>query len=219
MILPFISVLGYLLFGMAVVAYTGQLGNIMFVWNVFLAYLPFLFVQLLYIYRQKNQPKKGVVILLSLLWLVFFPNAPYMVTDLMYFSGLGGTMYSIYFWVKLLYISSGMLVATFFGLNSLYGMHQLVLRRKGRVFGSFFLAAVSLLTGFGIYLGRMLRFNSWDVLRPFVLLSSIAEQLDRFAVLFSLIFAAYIAGTYIVYYLITQYGQSPREGLNSHPAN
>ena len=212
LLFPFIAVLGYLLFGIAVVAYTGQLGNIMFVWNVFLAYLPFLFVQILYSCRQNNQPKKGVVILLSLLWLIFFPNAPYMVTDLMYFSGLDGTMYSVYFWVKLLYISSGMLVAALFGLNSLYGMHQLVLRRKGRLYGSFFLAAVSLLSGFGIYLGRMLRFNSWDVLRPFVLLSSIADQLDRFAVLFSLIFAAYIAGTYIVYYLITHYGQSPPGG-------
>jgi hypothetical protein len=50
----------------------------------------------------------------------------------------------------------------------------------------------------------MLRFNSWDVLRPVYLLTSVIRRLDLFAVLFSLLFAAYIAGAYIVYYLIAR---------------
>jgi hypothetical protein len=55
----------------------------------------------------------------------------------------------------------------------------------------------------------MLRFNSWDILRPFTMLGSVVEQLDRFAAVFSLVFAAYIFGTYIVYYLIAGRKQSP----------
>ena len=211
----FICILGYLLYGITIVLYTGASGNIMFVWNVFLGFLPFLFVQILFIYRQKERPKKGVIILLSLLWLIFFPNSPYMVTDLMYFTSSscidGNTMYSLFFWVKLLYIGSGVLFAALLGLSSLYGMHKLILRWKGRVYGSVFLAAVCFLSGFAIYLGRMLRFNSWDILRPFSLLTTVVRQLDLFAVLFSLLFGAYIAGSYIVYYFIASGRQTAHD--------
>ena len=207
--------MGYLLYGITIVLYTGASGNIMFVWNVFLGFLPFLFVQILFIYRQKERPKKGVIILLSLLWLIFFPNSPYMVTDLMYFTSSscidGNTMYSLFFWVKLLYIGSGVLFAALLGLSSLYGMHKLILRWKGRVYGSVFLAAVCFLSGFAIYLGRMLRFNSWDILRPFSLLTTVVRQLDLFAVLFSLLFGAYIAGSYIVYYFIASGRQTAHD--------
>jgi uncharacterized membrane protein len=125
-----------------------------------------------------------------------------MITDFMYFAG-GGTA-ALAFWIKLLDIGSGTLFAVILGLDSLYDMHRLVIGWKGRILGNTLLAAVCLLSGLGIYIGRMLRFNSWDVLRPVYLLTSVIRRLDLFAVLFSLLFAAYIAGAYIVYYLIAR---------------
>ncbi len=112
----------------AVWAYTGKSANIIFVWNVLLGVSPFLFVQVLLAYLKKDKQAKAIVVLLSLLWLVFFPNAPYMITDFMYFAG-GGTA-ALAFWIKLLYIGSGTLFAVILGLDSLYDMHRLVIGWK-----------------------------------------------------------------------------------------
>ena len=199
----FLCFLIYLIFGVCVAAYTGKIGSVIYVWNVFLAFLPFLFVQILLIYRKKDARKKAVVILLALLWLIFFPNAPYMITDFMYFA-VAGEAASLVFWIRLVYIGSGILLAAVLGLDSLYDMHRLVIGWKGHAVGHLLLAAVCLLSGFGIYIGRILRFNSWDVLRPVYLLTSVMRRLDLFAVLFSLFFAAFIAGAYIVYCLIVR---------------
>ncbi len=199
----FLCVLGYLLFGSCIAAYTGKIGNIIFVWNVFLAYLPFLFVQILLTHLKKSTRKKAVVVLLALLWLIFFPNAPYMITDFMYFA-VAGEAASLVFWIKLVYIGSGILFAAILGFDSLYDMHRLAIGWKGRLFGNAFLTAVCLLSGLGIYIGRILRFNSWDVLRPVRLLTSVIGALDLFTVLFSLLFAGYIMGAYVVYYFITR---------------
>ena len=206
-----ICIIGYFLYGLAISLYTGRIGNVIFVWNVVLAFMPYLFVQLLHLYRQKSNTNKGVVVLLAFLWLIFFPNAPYMVTDLMYIAGAAGVdgidIYSLLFWIKLLYLAIGAMFAALMGLSSLHDMHQLVLKWKGRVFGSVFLAVVCLLSGLAIYVGRVLRFNSWDVLRPVTLLKSIAEQMDMFTVLFSLLFAGCVFGTYIIYNLIAGSGE------------
>ena len=203
-----LCMLGYLLFGAGVAAYTGKIGSVIYVWNVFLAFLPFLFVQILMVCLRKDHPKKAVVILLALLWLIFFPNAPYMITDFMYFA-VAGEAATLIFWIRLVYIGSGILFAAILGLDSLYDMHRLVIGWKGRAVGNLLLAAVCLLSGLGIYIGRILRFNSWDVLRPVYLLTSVKRELDLFAFLFSLLFAAYILGTYIVYYLVARKGTQP----------
>jgi uncharacterized membrane protein len=137
----FICILAYLLYGIALVVYKDSVGNLYVCLERFSGVPAFLFCTDTAELPAESSSEKGVVVLLSLLWLVFFPNAPYMVTDLMYFSGFGSfssNMYSLYFWIKLLYISSGMLMAALLGLGSLYDMHKLVLNWKGRVWAVFF---------------------------------------------------------------------------------
>ena len=176
--------------------YTHRSGTIFFVWNVFLAFLPYLFAQLLSAYLERERRKKAVVCLLAFLWLIFFPNAPYMITDLKYVGVDSGSAYS---WIFLVYIASGAVFAMLMGLNSLGDIHQMLLRRIGRLYGNIVLALVILASGFAVYIGRFLRFNSWDVLQPLSLLQRIREDFGAFSVVFSLLFSAFIFGTYVVY--------------------
>lgn len=202
----FLCVIGYLAYGIVIVLLTKAYGNIIFVWNVFLAFLPFLFAQMLRTYLKRDVKKKSIVILLALLWLVFFPNSPYMITDLIHYNSASsvttGNFHTTLYWFKLLYIGSGMVFAALMGLSSLYDMHAMIQRWKGRGFGIGFIVIVSWLGGFALYVGRILRFNSWDILRPFSLVSTIINELSTFSVSLSFLFAVYILATYIVYYIV-----------------
>ncbi|NMA24980.1 MAG: DUF1361 domain-containing protein [Clostridiales bacterium] len=202
-----ICFLSYLLFGMIIVLSTSKIGNLFFVWNVFLAFLPLLFARMLGRYMSRDRRKTGVVILLAALWLLFFPNAPYMVTDLIYFGNTayfvsGGYTTSVLAWAKLVYIGFGVLFGVLLGLRSMYEVHLILLRHKGRRPAYAAILASSLLSGFAIYIGRILRFNSWDVLRPLRMLAKIKAEVSAFTVVFSLFFAAFTLGSYALYYAL-----------------
>lgn len=200
-----VSLLGcifiYFVFAVCIVLFfTHRLGIVFFVWNVILAFLPYLFSQLLGSYIEREKRSKAVIFLLAFLWLIFFPNAPYMITDLKY---VGTDDASVYNWVFLVYIASGAVFAMLMGLSSLHDIHRMLLRRIGRLGGNMVLTLVILAGGFAVYIGRFLRFNSWDVLQPFSLLRRIQEDFGAFSVFFSLLFSAFIFGTYVVFYILT----------------
>jgi len=213
----------YLIFGLAVAVYTRKLGNLFFVWNVFLALLPLLFSRMLAVYATRQKKSRVVMALLALLWLVFFPNAPYMITDLIYTGGsqyytqtgsAGGYTTNIFAWVSLIYIGLGVIFSALAGTRSQFDIHMLVIRRFGKPAGTAVMAAVCLLGGFGIYIGRILRFNSWDILRPLSLFLRLKENFSSFSVLYSLLLAAYIAATYILFYLVVTAGRkSPASNI------
>lgn len=201
----------YLVFGVIIAICTAAVGNLFFGWNVFLAFLPLFFVRTLRKYLTREVKKTGVVVLLAVLWLLFFPNAPYMTTDLIYF---GDTTYlvkqgasmgyttSVLAWAKLIYIAYGVLFGSLLGLMSLYEMHKIILRHKGKLIAGTAVIVTSLLSGFAIYIGRVMRFNSWDVLRPIHMLTRIKEELSTFSIVFSLLFALYIFGSYVLFYAL-----------------
>src|SRR6185436_9690308 len=93
-------------------------------------------------------------------WLIFFPNAPYIFTDLTHLM----SRHSGHFWVDLVLILLFAWTGFLLGFLSLYLMQSLVARRLGGAAGWVFIAVVAGLSGFGIYVGRFLRWNSWDVL-------------------------------------------------------
>jgi uncharacterized membrane protein len=143
-------------------------------WNLFLAWLPFLFaIRLVSILRRKLW-SSWEALAVSALWLIFLPNTFYMVSD---FIHLGEVKR-----VDLLYdsvmFSSFILVAVLLGICSLYPVHMQV-RKRLRSYGStLWVLVILLLIGFAIYLGRDLRWNSWDVLtNPGGLLFDISDRL------------------------------------------
>jgi uncharacterized membrane protein len=208
-----ICFLVYLLFGLIIAGATSDIGNLFFVWNVFLAFLPLLFARTLSQYLTRGHKRRSVVIVLVALWLLFFPNAPYMVTDLIYFGDttyIGDDVYtmSVLAWAKLVYIGFGVLFGVLLGLRSMDEMHRIIRKYGGKNKAYAAILVTSLLSGVAIYIGRMLRLNSWDVLKPVYMLARIKEELSSFSVVFSLLFAGFTLGSYALFYVLTHPAQN-----------
>jgi uncharacterized membrane protein len=147
-------------------------------WNLFLAGLPFAFALLAHLTEASAAPAAVRAPLAGALlasWLLFFPNAPYLVTDLMH---LGARPPGAPSWYDAALFGAFLATGVAAGLASLLLVHGLVARRLGRLAGWLAIAAASLLGGFGIHLGRFVRLNSWDAIAaPARLLRAVADPL------------------------------------------
>jgi uncharacterized membrane protein len=159
-------------------AYTGTRGHGWLAWNLFLAWIPFALALLLYALARAGAPLRALVPF-GLLWLVFFPNAPYLMTDLKHI-GPGGRVPVLY---DVLLLSAAAWTGLLLGLTSLFLVHMVVRRLVGAVNAWALVVAVLALSSFGIYLGRVQRWNSWDVVANPVplgaqLLQGLAHPID-----------------------------------------
>ena len=110
----------------------------------------------------------------GLVWLLFFPNAPYILTDLFHLERRAGVPY----WYDLALILSCAWNGLMLAYASLTDMQALVARRLGWGAGWGFATVALLLSSCGLYLGRYLRFNSWDILtNPLALFFDIVSRL------------------------------------------
>jgi uncharacterized membrane protein len=139
--------------------------------NLSLAWLPMLFSTLAH--RSALRSSNLGFWCAGAAWLLFFPNTFYLTTDLIHEHKFGTD--NVFRWYDLLmtvgFASAGM----FLGSLSLYLMHAIVRLHLGRRAGWLFAVATLALGAFGIYLGRFLRFNSWDaMLSPLRLMEGIS---------------------------------------------
>ncbi len=135
------------------------------VWNLFLAAMPLGFAILL----PRSRHFSHSLPLLAM-WLLFFPNAPYVLTDLIHLQPRA----AIPLWFDLLMLLSFALTALGFGFQSLHLVQQWIAEQTSALTGWLAVLVIMPLTGFGIYLGRFLRWNSWDIIkRPFSLFGDI----------------------------------------------
>jgi uncharacterized membrane protein len=139
------------------VTYTGSLTHAHIMWNLFLAWLPVAFA---YLAVRPRVTSRLLRLAFCLAWLLFLPNAPYLITDLIHLPYGGGI--PILYDVVLLF--SAALCGLALGLVSLRWMQAAVAGRLGVWPGQLFGLAALGLAGFGVYLGRYLRWSSWDVL-------------------------------------------------------
>ena len=130
-------------------------------WNLFLAWIPLIFAYIAYILSAKRTLLYILVPLFALVWLVFFPNAPYIITDIQHLAN-GWSGAPIWFDVILLiwFSWTGLLL----GVVSLYLMQEIVKNAFGKFFGWALVFGASILSSIGVYLGRFLRWNSWDII-------------------------------------------------------
>jgi uncharacterized membrane protein len=130
-------------------------------WNMALAWVPF--VAALALDDVRSTPLSLQLPLLAL-WLVFFPNAPYLVTDLIHIDPANTTTIGILGDAALVSVAP---VGLALGFSSLMLVERAVRERSG---GRTALATAVLslvAASLGIYLGRVVRLNSWDLLtRP-----------------------------------------------------
>jgi uncharacterized membrane protein len=187
------------------IAWTGRITYGFLAWNLFLAWLPLVFALLAREHYRDGEKPGWRLIGFSAAWLLFFPNAPYIFTDLTHLT----SRYFPHFWVDLAVILSCAFTGLVLGFVSLYLMHSVVTRMLGRAAGWLFVAGAAGLCSFGIYLGRFLRFNSWDVVaKPAKLVESIGSVATgqtghphHFA--FLALFATFIFIAYVMLYALT----------------
>jgi len=138
---------------------TSQKTFLFLAWNTFLALIPYGISTLLFAFHDRLK-NRWQLLPLILVWLVFFPNAPYLITDLLHLRSDPGVPYWYDLALFLFFGWNGLML----GYASLLDVQSVLTQRYNRLVG--WLAAVgSLILGsFGIYLGRFLRWNSWDLL-------------------------------------------------------
>jgi uncharacterized membrane protein len=137
----------------------GSVAFIYILWNILLATIPFVISSILLRYTKKENIIKPFFIMGFILWLLFLPNAPYVITDFIHL----GRIHSVPVMFDIFVLFSSAWVSLLMGLYSLFHMEKILLLKFSNKITSIFISIIILFTSFGIYLGRFLRFNSWDV--------------------------------------------------------
>ena len=187
------------------IVWTAKLYYSFLIWNLFLAWLPMLFALLACERYQRASGRDWRFLGLAGAWLLFFPNAPYIFTDLIHLT----TQFYGHFWVDLMLILLCALTGLVLGFVSVYLMQSVVERMLGRRASWFFILAVATMSGFGIYLGRFMRFNSWDIFfRPMQLYRGIgnwaADPLaNATSLAFPILFGFFLFVSYLMLYALT----------------
>ena len=132
------------------------------IWNLFLAWLPFILAYIGHAISWRRTWMYLVIPFIAFLWLIFFPNAPYMLTDL---QDLSRVTSSAPLWYDVIIVVWCSWTAMLLGIVSLYLMQDIITRTFGRYVGWVFVFVISGLSSFGIYIGRFVRLNSWDILQ------------------------------------------------------
>ncbi|RFS22492.1 DUF1361 domain-containing protein [Chitinophaga silvatica] len=164
--------LAFVLFGMGLLLYriihTGTYLRATLIWNLFLAYIPFAITAWME-KRPSLLQNRYNWYLCFIVWLLFIPNAPYILTDLFHlFDGGVPVWYDLF--LIFTFAWNGMVLG-YLSIRSMEGMWS---RRHSRWPSWLFTLPVMFLCSLGVYIGRYLRYNSWDVVKdPITLLSDV----------------------------------------------
>lgn len=143
------------------------------IWNLFLAWLPLLFAGWLVAVLRTKLWSSWQALAITLLWLLFLPNSFYMISDFIHLLDVQrvDVLYDALMFTS--FIFTGVIL----GFSSLVLIHIQLKKRIGRVQADTIVAATLVICSFAIYLGRDLRWNSWDVLtNPAGLLFDISDR-------------------------------------------
>jgi len=140
------------------VKFTQSITYMFLIWNLFLAGIPYATSQLT---KRSSQLKNSTVLLICTLsiWILFLPNAPYIITDLIHLNHIHTNL--IWFDALLIFIfaANGLLLA----ILSMLDIYIILKEKWNNTVALLSIILTSFLCGFGIYLGRYLRWNSWEL--------------------------------------------------------
>jgi uncharacterized membrane protein len=177
---------------------TGERYYVYLDWNLFLAWIPLWVVQIIANIHQKSPLKLHTLALGLVVWLLFFPNAPYLITDLIHLKNSPDNL----IWYDALLHFSFAFSGTLVGLYSMLLAHRLVIKHWGETLGWASVLAASVASSYGIFLGRVGRWNSWDVLsNPLQLVKySILQLQNTHALQLTFVFSIVTVGMYVAFY-------------------
>jgi uncharacterized membrane protein len=192
--------------------YSGSLNHVFLIWNLFLAWVPFVVAFVAY-RLHRSWPRHAIFfVVLAPFWLLFLPNAPYILTDLIHLSQRN----NVPLWYDLLMLLWYAWTGFLLGFVSVYLMQQIVADHWGRIAGWAFAISALGLTSFGVYLGRFLRWNSWDIVsNPLAILADIYIRFRHpIAYLpthaFSFLLAAFLICVYVTVLSFTSIQPEPK---------
>jgi uncharacterized membrane protein len=193
--------------------HAGNSHYVWLVWNLFLAWFPTASAVVAYNIHNEDSKLRGFLVLICATgWFLFFPNAPYLITDLMHLHARPDAP----FWFDMLLLIAFAWTGFFLGLISLLLMQEIVRRVFGAGLSWCFAFAMLGLGSFGIYLGRFLRWNSWDVWsNPLRLFVDIAHQvrhplMHAQTVAFSVLFGFFLVAMYLTLTAVMNFHQEVR---------
>lgn len=165
------------------------------IWNLFLAWLPLIFIYGWKKVRERYSILSGMFLGL---WFLFFPNAPYIVTDLFHFYYRD----PIPLWYDLVMLMNCAWLGLILGYSSLYEVQEWLRTKISAVYSWIVIGIVLLLSGGGIYIGRYLRFNSWDlVISPFQTFFDIVQTFVTTPRAWgaTIVFSIFLIMTYVIF--------------------
>ncbi len=194
------------------VRYTGSFEHTWLAWNLVLAWVPFVLALVLYDAYRRGAPALALLPL-GALWVLFFPNAPYILTDFVHLRPEAAAP----LWYDAALISSFAFTGLLLGYASLYLVQAVVRAEAGQVWAWTCVVAAMALGAVGIYLGRFLRLNSWDALTdPGLLLGLVRVRLEdplgnvRLLAVTGF-FTAFLTLTYLAVWGLAAFGLEPLE--------
>lgn len=157
--------------------YVGYVSFAFLVWNLVLAWIPLVFATVTYCFFAVGERRRWLFGTSAFAWFVFFPNAPYMVTDFVHISPI----HVFPEWLDIITVIACAWTGLCLGYASLYLMQEIARERYGKMAGWLFVLVMLAFGSVGVFCGRFLRWNSWDVLKkPFWMLRT-AHTVHRFS--------------------------------------
>lgn len=189
---------------------SGNVNYANLVWNLLLAWVPLALALL--VYDRHRRGAGGLSLALPLaLWLLFLPNAPYLVTDFM----LLRDIQDMPVWFDVALLTTFGWTGLMLGFVSVYLVQTVARRLAGRAAGWISAIGALAISGVGIYLGRYLRWNSWDLLvQPAAVLGDAAGRLGSPQLIgMSLVMSAFLIVAYTMLYVVLDVALDSRNEL------
>ena len=150
----------------------GSIGFPFLPWNLFLAAVPVVAADLLKRAHQARWPV-FLQVIWFVVWILFLPNAPYLITDFIHLKERP----DMPLWYDIALLTSAAGVGLLFAYASVADVQNVLTRAFNSATAWIVVAVSLLLSGFGVYLGRFLRWNSWDaVSNPSQLFADISAR-------------------------------------------
>ncbi|CCH51828.1 protein of unknown function DUF1361 [Fibrisoma limi BUZ 3] len=171
---------------------------IMLTWNLFLAWFPLGVVLVLRDLRAAGFRQMWLLAAGLAGWLAFVPNAPYIITDLFHIKNLQDSLLWFDTMTLFLFALTGLLA----GLYSTLLVHRMIRPLTEHSLAWVLMIGCQLLSGFGIYLGRFGRWNSWHILtKPSLLLNAVTSSYqDHLSLKLTLAYGFVLTVLYVAFY-------------------
>ncbi len=181
----------------------------MLTWNLFLAWFPLGVVLVLRDLRLAGFRHNGLLVIGLAVWLAFLPNAPYIITDLFHIRDVDQPL--LWFDTMALFVFA--LTGLLLGLYSILIVHRMLRPIAGNLLTWMLIFSSQILSGFGIYLGRVGRWNSWDVLTsPSALTLAIARAYhDHLSLKLTVAYGFVLFLFYVAFYWYVEHESEPTD--------